>query len=163
MPIGYLKKPPRVEIDFDRDAYRVGDELVATVTVHANGIGQSVRRAVAELILENRYTHVRSGQVLDTKSYGNVGGMGNPMLHSPFRSSSVTEERLDRIPLCQVRMFESGRIGHRTESVQLRCQIEAPKVRRTTESRYSYVLYVHMDMPFMRDVEVQRAVPVQVI
>lgn len=161
MPIGYFKPVPRVDIRLSRDIYRIGDELQATVTVHTDRPGMKVRRAVVDLVMENRYTHVRTGQALDVRSYGNIGGAGNPMLHSPFKSASITEERVDRIVLCRQRPFGDGLIRHRTETLDFKCEIEAPKVQRTMERRITYAISVHFDLPHMRDVEVHRAVPVQ--
>lgn len=162
MPIGYFKAVPKVDIRLDREVYRAGDELRARVTVHTDRPGMSVRRAVIELVLENRYTHVRTGKTLDVRSYGTIGGAGNPMLHSPFRSGTITEERVDRIVLCRERLFEDGVIRHRTETAELRCVVKAPPIRRTMERRATYMINVHFDLARMRDVEVRMAVPVQI-
>lgn len=159
---GPFKSVPRVDIRLDREVYRPGDLLRASVTVHTDRPGMSVRRAVIELVLENRYTHVRTGQTLDVRSYGNIGGAGNPLLHSPFRSGSITEERVDRIVMCQERLFTDGVIRHRTETAELRCEIKPPPVRRTMERRATYMVSVHFDLPRMRDVEAHRSVPVQI-
>lgn len=162
MPIGFFRSVPKVDIRLDKDVYRPGDEIRARVTVHTGRPGLSVRRAVVELVLENRYTHVRTGQTLDVRSYGNIGGVGNPLLHSPFKSSSITEERMDRITLCQQRLFEDGVIRHRTETVEFRCEVKAPPVRRTMERRAVYAVIVHFDLPRMNDVEARITVPVQI-
>ncbi len=162
MPIGMLRSGPKVDIQLDKDVYRPGDQLRARVTVHTDRPGMSVRRAVVELVLVNRYTHIRTGPTLDVRSYGNIGGAGNPLLHSPFRSSSITEERADRVTLCQERLFAEGVIRHRTQTFELSCEVKAPPVRRTMERRASYVISVHFDLPRMRDVEVHRTVPVQI-
>lgn len=163
MPIGYFKPVPRIDISLNKETYRPGDELKAKVTVHTDRPGMKVRRAVIELVLENRYTHVRTGQVLDVRSYGHIGGTGNQLLHSPFRSASITEERVDRIILCQQRLFESGVIRHRTEVSELVCKVKKPPVRRTAELRATYLISVHFDLPRMRDVEVHRRVPVELV
>ncbi len=161
MPIGYLRSVPKIDITLDREVYRPGDDLRAAIKIHTDRPGLKVRRAVVELVLENRYTHIRTGNVLDTRSYSNIGGAGNPIMHSPFRSASITEERVDRVILCQERLFESGVIRHRTETAELRCEVKKPPVRRTAELRATYLISVHFDLPRMRDVEVHKSVPVQ--
>lgn len=161
MPIGYLKSVPKVEITLDKEAYRAGDELRVRVTVHTDRPGMSVRRAVVELVLENRYTHRRAGQTLDVRSFGSAGGASNPMIHSPFRAGTVTEERIDRMVMGQHRLFTDGVIRRRTETFDLRFEVKKPPVTRTLERRANYFVSVHFDLPRMRDVEVHRAVPVQ--
>ncbi len=161
MPVGFLRSVPKIDIQLDKERYRPGDELRARVKIQTDRPGTSVRRAVIELVLENRYTHIRTGQTLDTRSFGNVGGLQNPFVQSPFRSGSITEERVDRIVLCQERILENGTIRHRMETFDLRCEVKAPPVRRTMELRATYLVSVHLDLPRMRDVEVHRSVPVQ--
>ena len=163
MPIGPFKAVPKVDIQLDKDVYQVGDQLRARITVHTNNPGMSVRWAVADLVLVNRYTHVRSANVVDPRAYGGFGPGSTAILPSPFRPSSLTEERADRVVICREKLFESGTIRHRTETFELKCEVKAPRVRRTMERRVSYMVSVHLDLPRMRDVEQHKTVNVQVI
>ncbi len=165
MPIGPLRATPKVDIQLDKDAYQAGDELRAKIIVHTSRPGMTVRWAVADFVLVNRYTHIRSGQVLDTRAYGPMNpraGIG-PVLPSPFRPSTFAEERADRVVLCREKMFENGVIRHRTETFELRCEVKAPQVRRTMERRASYMVIVQLDLPRMRDVEQHKTVNVQIV
>lgn len=166
MPIGYLKSVPKVDIQFERDSYRPGDELRVAITVHTSRPGLTVRRAVVDLVLENRYTQSSVVSVVDVRaSGGNIrSGGGAPMgrmLPTARSNQRVTRERVDRSIIGQERLFPDGVIRHRTETFNLKFEIKPPPVIRTTERRLSYVISVHFDLPRMRDIEVHRAVPVK--
>lgn len=159
MPVGYFKSVPKVDIQFERDSYRPGDELRAKITVHTNRPGMSVRRAVVDLVLENRYTQSSVVSVMDPR--GGASAMrGGP---APKMSNQrITQDRIDRNIIGQERLFADGVIRHRTETFNLRFDIKPPPARRTTEQRLAYLISVHFDLPRMRDVETHRAVPVQI-
>ncbi len=165
MPVGYFKAVPKVDIQFERDSYRPGDELRARVTVHTERPGMSVRRAVVDLVLENRYTHTAVVSLVDPRSatssassaYGGMGRVQGPV----STSQRITQERVDRNIIGQERLFTDGKIRHRTETFDLRFEIKPPPAQRTTQRRLSYVLSVHFDLPRMRDVEIHKSVPVQ--
>lgn len=166
MPIGYFRSVPKVDIRFERDSYRPGDELRTRVTVHTDRPGQSVRRAVVDLVLENRYTHTSMTSTIDVRAFGAFTGSshGSPMGRMPPVARSlerVTEERTDRVIIGQERLFTEGVIRHRTEIFDLQFEIKPPVLQRTTQRRLRYLVSVHFDLPRMRDVEIHRAVPVQ--
>lgn len=158
MPVGYFKAVPKVDIHLEREAYRPGDELRVRVTVHTERPGMSVRRAVVELVIENRYTQSSiMANVVDTRSLGG-GRLGGSMATT---SKRVTAERVDRMVIGRERLFADGVIRHRTEVIDLRFEIKSPPVRRTMGQRVNYMISVHFDLPRMRDVEIHKAVPVE--
>ncbi len=163
MPIGYFKSVPKVSIEFERDSYRPGDELRVRVTVHSARPGTTVRRAVVDLVIENRYTSTSTVSV--ARATG-VGGTGQHMSQTGRVSITktdrrVTEERVDRTIIGRERLFTDGVIRRRNEIFDLRFEIKRPSTRRTTQRDWLYQLSVHFDLPRMRDVEIHRTVPVQ--
>lgn len=162
MPVGYFKSVPKVDIHLEREAYRPGEELRVRVTVHTERPGMSVRRAVVELVIENRYTHSSiMANVVDTRSLGGALAGGRQGGSMASTSKRVTQERVDRVAIGRERLFTDGVIRHRTEVFDLRFEIKPPPVRRTTQQRVKYLVSVHFDLPRMRDVEIHKAVPVQ--
>ncbi len=166
MPIGMFKSVPKVDIHFERDSYRPGDELRVRLTFHTSRPGMSVRRAVVDLVLENRYTQSSVVSVIDVRASAGVfrGASGAPMGRMPPTARSnqrITQERVDRNIIGQERLFQDGIIRHRTEIFDLSFEIKPPPVIRTTERRLSYAISVHLDLPRMRDVEIHKSVPVQ--
>lgn len=158
MPIGYLKSVPKVDIQFERESYRPGDELRVRITVRTDHPGLRVRRAVVDLVLENRYTQSSVVSVIDVRA-GSSGMRGGAAPRSSNRR--ITQDRVDRNIIGQQRLFTDGVIRHRTEMFSLDFEIKPPPAFRTTERRLSYVLSIHFDLARMRDVEIHRAVPVQ--
>ncbi len=166
MPVGYLRAKPKVDIQFEKDSYRPGDELRVRLTVHTDRPGTSVRRAVVDLVLENRYTHTAVVSVVDTRAArGGIGGAygGGGTRPPPTASSNqrVTQQRVDRNIIGQERLFTDGVIRHRTEMFDLTFEIKPPPAVRTTQRNRSYMISVHFDLPRMRDVEIHRRVPVE--
>lgn len=167
MPVGYLRSVPKVDIQFERDSYRTGDELRVKVTVHTIRPGMSVRRAVVDLVLENRYTQSSVVSVIDVNAArglirtGHQGGVLGRLPPVARSNQRITQDRVDRNIIGQKRLFADGVIRHRTEIFNLDFEIKPPPVTRTTERRHSYVISVHFDLPRMRDVEIHRSVPVQ--
>ena len=165
MPIGFLRSVPKLDIQFERDSYRPDDELRVRLTVNAGRTGVRVRRAVVDLVLENRYTHSAMASVIDVRSAGAFSPSG-PNIPSgrvmPIARSNqrVTEEKVDRITLGRERLFPDGVIRHRTEVFDLRYQVKPPPVQRTTERNFTYMISVHFDLPQMRDLEFHKSVPV---
>lgn len=160
MPIGYFRDAPKIDIKFDDRQYRPGEELRVTVVMHSERPGLKVRRGVIELVMENRYTHVRAGRTFDARAYGAFSS-GGPVLPSPFRSGTITEERVDRDVQGREEFLLNAVLRHRTEIFHARFTVKAPPVRRTMERRASYLVSVHMDIPRMRDIEVHKTVPVK--
>ncbi len=76
MPVGYFKAVPKVDFHFERESYQPGDELRVRITVHTNRPGMTVRRAVVDLVLENRYTQSSVVSVVDTRAAGGLSRGG---------------------------------------------------------------------------------------
>ena len=160
MPIGYFRSAPKVDISFDKDSYRQGDELRARVTVHTDRPGLAVHRAVVELVQEHRYTHSAVRSVHDPKTARASVQSGGAVGLASF-NKRITSEKVDRIAIGRERLFADGVIRHRTEIFDIQFEIKPPAVRRTTQKGLRYLVSVHFDLPRMRDVEVHRSVPVQ--
>lgn len=166
MAFGYLRSVPKVDIQFERELYRVGDELRVRLSVTTDRPGIRVRRAVVELVLENRYTHTTVVRQMEVRM-----GRGAPPVRgvSAFErfpsvgnlDKRITQERIDRIVQGQERLFTDGVIRHRTEMFDLRFEVKPPAVQRTMQRQLKYMINVHFDLPRMRDVEIHKAVPVQ--
>ena len=164
MPISYFRGAPKIDLTFRGESFVPGDTLDVTVKLHAERPGIKVRRGVVELVMENRYTHSYVGQSINPRSYGALGsgGVSAPVVSSPFSSSRVTEERVDRDVQGREEILLDAVLRHRTEIFQARFTIKPPPVRRTMERRATYMVVVHLDIPRMRDVEAHRTVPVKV-
>ena len=166
MPIGYFKSVPKVDIHLEKESYRPGDELRVRVTVHTERPGMSVRRAVVELVIENRYAQTSMISMLDRKSLGVTamggrhGGVVGGMHRMASTTQRVTEERVDRVAIGRERLFTDGVIRHRTETFNLSFEIKKPPAMRTMERRTKYLISIHFDLPRMRDVEIHKTVPV---
>ena len=167
MPVGYFKSVPKVDIHLEREAYRPGDELRVRLTDHTERPGMSVRRAVVELVIENRFTQSSMANVSDTRSLGSFSTSGrhgvsvSPTHRMASTPQRITEERVDRVVIGRERLFTDGVIRRRTETFDLRFEVKPPPVRRTMELRAKYMVSVHFGLPRMRDVEIHKAVPVE--
>jgi hypothetical protein len=167
MLLGYLRAPPKVDIRFDRELYSPGDDLRVRMTLHTDRPGLKVRRAVVELVLENRYTHTAVIRTMEVRTREEGGSSRNisafermPTVGNVDRR--VSQERVDRVVLGRERLFPGGVIRHRTEVFDFEFKIEAPLVQRTLERRVTYHIDVHFDLPRMRDLQFRKAVPVTI-
>lgn len=156
MLLGFLKAP-HLLIEFQDQEYAIGDRLDVVLRIETSRPGQKVRRGVVELVLESRYTQIRTGMALDPRA----GAAAGPVIASPFSPSRTIEQRVDRDVQARHVFMLDGELKHRRELFQVQFIIKKPPVRRTTESRANYMVSVHMDIPRMRDIEVHRTVPVR--
>ncbi len=164
MPIGFFKSVPQVEINLDKDSYSFGDELQVRVNVQTDSPGLKVRRAVVELLKENRYTQSSMVSIPDTKTAeASLTGARaiTQSAGSVNMSKRVTENRVDRVPVGRERLFTDGVIRHRNETFNLRFELKRPAARQISDKGLSYQVSVHFDLPGMRDVEIHKSVPVR--
>lgn len=167
MPIGFFRSVPKVEINLDKDSYSFGDELQVRVNVQTDRPGLKVRRAVVQLLKENRYTQSSMVSIPDTgAAKAGIRGMRdqvNQTAGSVNLNKRVTEDRIDRVPVGRERLFTDGVIRHRNETFDLIFELMRPTARQISDSGLSYQVKVHFDLPLMRDVEMHKSVPVRLV